>query len=326
MGDHDSLFKRAFSVPAHAAGELLSVLPATLTSKIDLATLALTSATFVDSELSHRHADLLFTARIAGRSSCIYFLFEHQSEPDPLMPWRVLEYMHRIWAAVLRENPTRTALPPILPIVVHHGVQGWTSPRSFHELVAHLEAVPELRPYVPDFELVIDDLASADDSELRRRPLATFPKVTLWLLRDARSAGAFRTHLVSWAQDLTRLTLEDPARDDLDSVLRYVYGVLDDAELEEFRKSVIEVAPLFGEAMASFEKQLIEKGRQEGRREGRQEGRDEHAREMLGALLRSRFGAVDSQMHRRIAEGSMADVQRWLERAMIAASIEEIFE
>jgi predicted transposase/invertase (TIGR01784 family) len=200
MGDHDSLFKRAFSVPANAAGELRSVLPTELVAKIDLTSLEVVPASFVDAELSHRHADLLFTAAIAGQPSHRYFLFEHQSEPDTLMPWRVLEYMQRIWSATLRDDPTRTTLRPIITIVVHHGAQGWTAPRRFHEIVEGLDASPELRTFVPDFELLIDDLASADDTELHSRPLAAFPKVTLWLLRDARSVERWATRALRVAR------------------------------------------------------------------------------------------------------------------------------
>src|SRR5688572_22478854 len=105
MGDHDSLFKRAFSVPAHAAGELRSVLPEALTKELDLSTLKLEPASFVDEEMKHRHADLLFSASIAERPGFVYLLFEHQEKPDDVMPWRVLTYQQRIWAALLREEP-----------------------------------------------------------------------------------------------------------------------------------------------------------------------------------------------------------------------------
>lgn len=205
MGDHDNIFKRAFSVPEHAGGELRSVLPPALSARVDLSSLQLEPASFVDAEMAQRHADLLFSAPIAGRPGFVYFLVEHQAGPDDLMPWRVLTYQHRIWDAWLREDATRRTLPPIVTVVVHHGAQGWSAPRRFHELVEGLDDLPELRPFVPDFELVVDDLVRADDSELHRRQLAAFPKVTLWLLRDGRSLEAFRAHLAAWADELERL-------------------------------------------------------------------------------------------------------------------------
>lgn len=214
MGDHDSIFKRAFSVPAHAAGELRSVLPANLTNRLDLATLKLEATSFVDAEMQHRHADLLFSASISGRRSFVFLLFEHQSELDALMPWRILTYQQRIWAALLRREPERTTLPPIITIVVHHGESGWTSPRRFHRIVDGLDDLPELRPFVPDFELAIDDLVTADDEALQRRPLAPFPKVVLWLLRDGRSLARFLAHLAAWATELERLMPSGPGQED----------------------------------------------------------------------------------------------------------------
>jgi predicted transposase YdaD len=66
MGDHDTLFKRAFGVPEHAAGELRSVLPAAVVDRLDLDSLELLPTSFVDQEMVHRHADLLFRAPLAG--------------------------------------------------------------------------------------------------------------------------------------------------------------------------------------------------------------------------------------------------------------------
>ena len=53
MGHHDTFFKRAFSVPEHAAAEIRSVLPPIVTSRMDLKTLRLLPASFVDSEMAH---------------------------------------------------------------------------------------------------------------------------------------------------------------------------------------------------------------------------------------------------------------------------------
>jgi len=108
-------------VGLHAAGELRSVLPEAPARRLDLSTLKLEPASFVDAEMAHCHADLLFSASIAGRPSYIIFLFEHQSEPDDPMPWRLLTYQYRIWTAVLREEPKRKTLPPILTLVAPRG-------------------------------------------------------------------------------------------------------------------------------------------------------------------------------------------------------------
>jgi Putative transposase, YhgA-like len=310
MGDHDSLFKRAFSVPAHAAGEIRSLLPAPITEHLDLARLKLLPASFVDAEMAHRHADLLFAVPIAGRPSYVYFLFEHQSEPDPLMPWRVLTYQQRIWDACLRAEPERRTLPPILTIVVHHGSQGWTAPRRFHAIIDGAEDLPELRPFVPDFELLIDDLSAVDDEGLQRRPLHPFPKITLWLLRDGREIAALLEHLAAWGAELERLVREDPGREDVLVVLRYILRVAGEWPYETLRQRIIELAPALEETMASAEQQLIQKGTQR----------------TLIRQLRARFGPLDAAVETRIAKADADALDRWTERVLVAQRIDDLFD
>lgn len=321
MGEHDNIFKRAFSVPANAAGELRSILPGALCSRLDLASLALEPASFVDEEMAQRHVDLLFSATIEGRRSFVYFLFEHQSSPDPLMPWRVLTYQQRIWAAWLRDDPARRMLPPIVTIVVHHGEHGWTAPRRFHELVDGLDEVPELWSFVPNFDFLIDDLAMVDDGALQRRPLAPFPKIALWLLRDGKSLDEFLTHLVAWAAELERLVRDGGAGDDYVTVVRYIWRVVGDGPAQIVRQRILDLAPTFGGAMPSYDERLIETGIQQGIQQGRREG----IRHALRAVVRARFGEIADTVEARIAAASAEELQRWLERVVGAERIEDVF-
>jgi predicted transposase YdaD len=132
VGTHDALFKHAFSNPEHARGVLATALPSEVAARIDFASLVPQPTTFVDATLEDRHADLLFSARIAGREGLLYLLWEHKSEPDHLTPLQVLRYMVRIWdhhLAVLaeeqKERPRK--VPVIVVVVLHHGPGGWTA-------------------------------------------------------------------------------------------------------------------------------------------------------------------------------------------------------
>jgi hypothetical protein len=95
-----------------------------------------------------------------------------------------VQYMDRIWARLLRESPRRKTLPAIIP---HHGVGGWRGPRALHGMIEGLHKLPELRRFVPNFDLLIDDLSLATDAQLIARPLNSAPKVATWLLRDGRN-------------------------------------------------------------------------------------------------------------------------------------------
>jgi predicted transposase/invertase (TIGR01784 family) len=167
---HDALFKYVFSQPEHAASELRAVLPAALSARLDWGSLELQPTSFVDERLSGREADVLFTVSYDGRSAFLYVLLEHQSTNDPLMAFRLLRYLVRIWEAVLAEQPDRQRLPAIIPVVVHHSSSGWTAARDLGSSIdLDAETLAILGSYVPEFRFVLDDLSHADDAALRGR-------------------------------------------------------------------------------------------------------------------------------------------------------------
>ena len=337
MGDHDALFKRAFAVPKHAAAELRCVLPEAACERLELGALEMLPASFVDEEMAHRHADLLFRAPIRGDASeraYVYVLLEHQSEPDRLMAWRVLTYMQRIWSAIVREQPAKTSLPPIIPVVVHHGTGGWRAPRRFHELISGLEALPELLPLVPDFELLVDDLGAISHEALRTRPMPPFAKLALWLLRDGRQLEVLLSHLAVWADELAELARRDPSHQDRAVLARYILRVAGEMPSEQLRERIAKDAPELEETMATIEEQLIQKGVRQGVEQGLRQGveqgvrqgRAEALRETLERQLRARFGPVEQAISQRIAAASAVDLDRWLERVITAERPADVFD
>jgi len=56
---------------------------------------AATAASYVDEALSASQSDLLFSVRVAERPALLFILFEHQSQPDRLMPLRLLRHILR---------------------------------------------------------------------------------------------------------------------------------------------------------------------------------------------------------------------------------------
>jgi predicted transposase YdaD len=52
-------------------------LPAAVAARIDWLSLKAEPASFVDERLRDRHADLLYSARLAGRPALPYLLLEH---------------------------------------------------------------------------------------------------------------------------------------------------------------------------------------------------------------------------------------------------------
>lgn len=333
MGEHDTLFKRMFCVPRHAAAELASVLPKEILATVDLSQLELVPGSFVDEAMRERHTDLLFRAprwrHQAGQDPFVYFyfLFEHLSNPDALAAFRMLQYEVDIWRGLLREDPSRKTLPPIIALVVHHGPGGWRGARSVHEMIEGLEELPALRPFLPNLELLIDDLALASNTDLLERPLAPIPKVAVWMLRDGRDAEKLLAQVRTWGPTLELAAEEEPR--ELRVVLRYLATVAGPEVWRRVQNLIPEHAPSLEAHMISFFDHVIEQGReqgiQQGLEQGIQQGQVVALRDTLRGVLRERFGEATAALDARIDSLTTEALQRGILRAVSAASAEDVF-
>jgi hypothetical protein len=74
-----------------------------------------------------------------------------------------------------------------------------------------------------------------------------------------------------------------------------------------------------------WEREMLDRGRQEGRREGRQEGRREGRQEGLMQLLARRFGKLPRTVTARVKRARIEDIDRWFDRAVDAATLDDVF-
>jgi predicted transposase/invertase (TIGR01784 family) len=272
-GDHhDALFKWSFGQLDRAAGELRAILPAPLAAAIDWASIELVSGSFVDENLGRRHSDLVYAASWQrGGDLLVYVLFEHQSSAEPLMAFRLLRYMVRIWDRWLADHPSARHLPPIIPVVLSHGPP-WSAARQFCDLLA----VPDPdRPIAADllvsFEYLVDDLSSVADPALIARPITAVARLALLLLKHARSSDLV-DQMARWAIGLLRdAQREEP--DAIEPLLRYILMVNKSLDWQAFKERVARrLGPGTEEQVVTLGEQLIEQGRQQGLQQGRQQG------------------------------------------------------
>ncbi len=329
-----------FGNPEHAAQFLRTCLPAEVEGRTDWSRLALVSGSFVDEELGQRHCDLLFTAPLAGSDAFFYVLFEHQSTPDPMLVFRMLQYEVRIWERWLREHPEKAKIPAIVPVVLYNGKTQWKDARDFTELIDLEVALKDsLVGLFPRFQFLLDDLTQVGDASLRQRSLGAFVQLTLLSLKHARyDADIFRV-LQSSAPLFREVWLAPTGREALNLIVGYIARVSEfigpQALSEVFTRAIGKSA---GEsAMTTFGEQLIEKGRQEGRKEGLQEGVQEGRREgreegvLLGLqqallrMLRLRFGDVPESFEQRIHSATRQETDQWIGQALKAATLDDLF-
>jgi hypothetical protein len=113
--------------------DLLTLGRAEVLDLIDFDGMEPAGKSFVARDYRHIEADMVLTApprqkgRRRGQGILIYILIEHQSEPDELMAFRVLEYVVQIYRTQIREQargrPSLRGirLQPVLPVVFYTG-------------------------------------------------------------------------------------------------------------------------------------------------------------------------------------------------------------
>jgi predicted transposase YdaD len=324
---HDALFRFAFSQPEHAAGLLAATLPPPLVAALDLGSLALVEGSFVDPALRSHHADLVFSVRAGGEPLLVYTLVEHQRRVDALMAFRVGVYMMRLWEHVVREEPARTTLPAIVPIVVHHSATGWAAATRFDALVALPEpARTAVLPHTPCFSFRLVDLSAGGASELLREALTALGRVVLWALEVAGDDARMEVEVAKLTGALDEMLAAPGADGALTALLRYLcvtHPSRQPAEIVEMIERTVETAQK--EKVVDVLDVFRKEGRVEGERVGRLAGRAEGRAKTLLELLAARFGPVPAEVKARVLAAKEPTLARWALRVLTARSMEAVF-
>lgn len=242
------------------------------------------------------------------------------------MPLRFMDYTHRVWVNHLLEHPDEVQLPPVISIVVHHGALGWTAPRSLHEMVTDLVALPGAADHVPELRIALLDLTFATDEDLTGWTTSPVTQVAFWLLRDGRDIEALLGGLQSFATALARVVTRHP--DEAMLFMSYILRVAGERSAHEVRRIVLQHVPNAEEPMASAAEQLIEEGLQRGLRQGVAQGLVEGRaalHDALHTLLVQRFGTVDPVSEARLHDADLAELKRLTGRVLGAPSLADVF-
>lgn len=321
---HDALFKAVFGQPEHARGTLRAIVPAVLAEALDWSSLALEPGSFVDSELSQQHTDLLFSATWRdGREVLMYLLFEHQSSPptEGLMAHRLLRYQVRIWERWRTDHPNAKTLPMIIPVVMYHGVAPWLEPRSFDALLdvpAGMRSAVE--PYVVRFMYLLHDLSEIPDDELHNGAMWTaLVKLASICFKHARTGPGFMTILSRWMDVVREVARAPNGLEALALVMRYILEVSEHVGSDALQALLErEIGPEAKDTIVTTGQQLIQQGIEQGMKRGGQR--------VLLHMLRQRFGkAVDADAEQRVATASLEEIEAWALRVPSAATLADVF-
>lgn len=314
---HDAIFKETFSDLDNARGQLRAVLPPEVSALLDWDTLRLEPGTFIDDRLSETLSDLLFSVRIAGREVRLYLLFEHQSRADPLMPYRALVYVVRIWDRWLSDHEDVKRLPPVIPVLLAQVEGRWTAPTELIDVIdfasdAEREAIG---PWVPACRLLVDDLALVTDAVIDARPVPARAKLILAALREVRRKTDLEATVATWGGWLRAVTVATQS-----TFMRYIPLARPGLDLQRLAALLRTIDPRAEETAMTTARELIEQGMAQGEAKGELAGRQA----VLHKLLRLRFGSVTPEAAERIARADVGTLDRWVERVLTATSVDDV--
>lgn len=312
---HDHFFEQTLGRPRAAAQFLREFLPPALCSELDWERLQRRESSFVDETLKERHSDLLFTVPWKESKLQIYILFEHQLQEDPLMAFRLLAYMVRIWEHELH-GPSRPArLTPILPMVLHQSEGQWRTSRQFAPLIDLPGEGPssqELTAFIPDFRFSLVDLSEDSLAALRRNVLARAILTTMRLAREKD----FLEHLDDLA-GILEAALKETDIGFMRVCLEYLLRGGSHVDLDQFRAKLKQLeASEFKKNVMSIANQLIA--------EGRQEGRQEEAKAILIRQLSRRFGLLPQWALERLDQACVEELEAWSDQIFDASDLETL--
>ena len=178
MRPYDAAYKLLFSFPEMVRDLLAGFVSDEWVGKLDLSTLERWPASQVGDTLRdvaglaapcgaflapyQRHQDRVWRVRYRDRWLYVLVLLEFQSTVDRTMAVRVLAYTALLYQDLLRT--TAEPLPPVLPIVLHHGPGRWTATVDVAGLAAPCGAF--LAPYQPAQRYFLLDVGGYTDAPL----------------------------------------------------------------------------------------------------------------------------------------------------------------
>lgn len=283
--------------------------------------------TFVQRDYRHVESDVVLTAPLRGGKKSggvvVYILIEHQSEPDELMPLRLLEYVLAIyraqWRAWLREHPSAAGFrfQPVLPVVFYTGTRTWGSVGQLADLVLGGQLFGR---WLPAMESVFISLRELGLERLAEEGGA-FGQVLRVLLRKNTPSGVFRVVFREAVEGVDRLPEQEQNRwYELLSYLRaLMYNERQESEHEGL-KSIVEASA----RSEQRQQEVREMGKTiaEGLRE---EGAVKVCRDTVLWLLGKRFGKVPEDIVSVVeATTDLGLLEAWRERAWSVKTINEM--
>lgn len=260
---HDQFFRQAMK-DKRVANEFLKIhLPSEICALVDFDALTLQPRSQTNAVRRESIVDVLFKTQIGGKEAYIYLLLEHQSTPDPLMSFRVIQYTINAIDEHLRIYKT-TKIPLIYPLVVYHG-KPYHFTTNINDLVDAPRELVE-KYFLKPFQLL--DLNQIEDEMLKQN---TWSGIMAFVLKHI-----FARDMLPFLRDiapLLKMVDQHNGRDFIGIVLQYILERAELSDEEAFFKLInTNLSHDIGEKIMSLAEKLRLEGELRGKLEGKLEG------------------------------------------------------
>jgi hypothetical protein len=314
--------------------DLLAVAEADVVQKIDFKRVRLVPTAFVERDYRHVESDLVVVAPLRRRKGeratsilLIYILVEHQSEPDPLMPLRTVDYVVQIFKYQVREwlkmhrSCARIRLHPVLPVVFYTGTRRW---EAVGRLVDLVEMGDRFEAATPAMEPLFLNLSAVAPEQLES--VGGFFGSVLRLVQQRESRPhEFQQLLHRVVQHLEAMPQAERLRwlELLSYIMALVYHVREPSEWPSLQRMIEDSVQTDEHRQEVFE--MRRTIADELKEEGAREGAIRNSQQTLIRLLKRRFGRVPNEVASTIRATHDPDqLAEWLDRFATAETLDEI--
>lgn len=251
---HDKLFKATMSRLDVAKEFLQEYLPVHIKKLVNLNTLKQEPTEFTDEKMKKSEMDILYSVHFGHRQGYIYCVFEHLSNPDKFVAYRLVKYMFRVMDWHLEKTKAKV-LCPIYPVIIYAGTRKYSYSTSFFDLFGDDKKLVEdifLRP----FQLL--DIKDIPDKKLQQHVL--FGLMAKAMLANAKNALKLVQSLLPNMQGIKKSDL-----DYLHYVIEYLLRTKDiDDRKKFFHELTTNLSPEAGSEVMTIAQELIQEGMQKG--------------------------------------------------------------
>jgi hypothetical protein len=309
--------------------DLLQIVSPQFVSLIDFSGMKAERGDFIARDFRHVEADLVLRAparlsREARRQHVmIYILIEHQSQPDTLMPLRLLDYVTQVYKSQMRDwssehdTFTNLRLHPVLPVVLYTGERPWPTVGTLSDLMHLGDEFAAVTPVLRPFFL---NLPTAADKLLHRQGGAFGAVLRLYRERST-DAATFRERLTEVIREIKSLPKIERIR--WREILSYFDMLVYHSREKPEQRGLHEIVESYVDNDADRREYMA--ARQTIAESMKEEAAIAHGKETLLRQLHIRFRNVPAEITARVESAdNLRQLNRWLDRFATANSIEEV--